>query len=1094
MITPQALTADSLALKLLATGSNLLFRGATQFVQMTPAAPLVTAVHMATHPLHLGKALIRFDPSVLKEIVPLSKRFARAAQTRSMVDVSRLTLTSRDGFVLHLVQSTGSYSDRALDKFLKTNRFNLSPGRLAELRSHLNDSATKLTQLTLLRQHVGWGGDFYFTRAVKIGQVDPIAIYHTLSDKQEVVRAITNRYGHFDQVTFKLHCTYHAHEHHLAHHFETYRQAADELRSRQLLAHDGHVFVPVHHPLDDIAGLHVTADPEAALFSSSSKIDQRIAEIIQTHGAFNRETFEAHLVIPQHTYSPGPTAEASPFTDRIRAARNANLVDYLESQGESLEHAGQGWFKIKGSGGVAVKGNAFCHLNEPNFMQGRPKNALEFVLWREQCTFPEAVDRLSGISPVSVGKPQTPSLPAPKLPIPEQTLHLVESSNIVCEYLTEHRHLDSKLVHELVDKKIIRQDQRGNVLFLGSDAQGQIRNVVKRSTHKSQPFKGLAKGSDRQYGFAFGEHGSNRLCVTESAIDAISLAELERKQGKTASYLSLNGLASNALDQYLRDYAEITEITIALDNDRGDVTSVKKGIETAATLANTYRAQGYKTDVLLPPEGKDWNEYLCIEKNQAPRSPIRRNTHQAHLESLLGAPSKDRVDVRSALEQQGWTEDKINASYLRHVRRLFGQANTDGLRICSPSLERAYADFAPKLLRPLSHKVPPESVDPFADVEIDFGRSKQFDDIKRYTFKHHELEFMRDLGRFGVADRSGWNDAIDRSFLHANYRDLVHDGDMTHFNTNLLARNHARQQSLGKLIRAGLVEQNRELMGREGHGYEKTFYTLTQKGLRLLTRLDGVRYPTGGSFKKKTSELFHDLKTFRLYQQERSRLLLEGHSIVSVKTDADLKSEAASELETLRRTMMQHAGCSKEELIELNRLKGHSSMSPGQTTRLNQLQKVHDLNIYSPKHHTQWQHLDKLHRAGALSDPDLKAEYARLSSLREKITQADPQLLKRYDKLSAQSLPDLQITYLETTITDQGDAITAQHTNTYEVDSGGGVSAQRGGYSRQEILQKLSHMDGQIIWATPGGLASAQGQKVAHLMAQTQTRGQVISI
>lgn len=70
MITPQALTADSLALKLLATGSNLLFRGATQFVQMTPAAPLVTAVHMATHPLHLGKALIRFDPSVLKEIVP----------------------------------------------------------------------------------------------------------------------------------------------------------------------------------------------------------------------------------------------------------------------------------------------------------------------------------------------------------------------------------------------------------------------------------------------------------------------------------------------------------------------------------------------------------------------------------------------------------------------------------------------------------------------------------------------------------------------------------------------------------------------------------------------------------------------------------------------------------------------------------------------------------------------------------------------------------------------------------------------------------------------------------------------------------------
>jgi DNA primase len=68
--------------------------------------------------------------------------------------------------------------------------------------------------------------------------------------------------------------------------------------------------------------------------------------------------------------------------------------------------------------------------------------------------------------------------------------------------------------------------------------------------------------------------------------------------------LSLGGLSANALDQYLQDHPGIRQITLCLDND-------EPGLTAARELSTELIAKGFIVKSELPPQGKDYNEYLC---------------------------------------------------------------------------------------------------------------------------------------------------------------------------------------------------------------------------------------------------------------------------------------------------------------------------------------------------------------------------------------------------------------------------------------------------------------------------------------------------
>ena len=104
---------------------------------------------------------------------------------------------------------------------------------------------------------------------------------------------------------------------------------------------------------------------------------------------------------------------------------------------------------------------------------------------------------------------------------------------------------------------------------------------------------------------------SDKLIVTESAIDALSVATLRNEIGDV-HYLSAGGVYINkplivtlpkALVQYLKGYNEIKNITVCLDND--DV-----GIKASQSIVNKLINDGYAAVIFLPKTQKDYNEYI----------------------------------------------------------------------------------------------------------------------------------------------------------------------------------------------------------------------------------------------------------------------------------------------------------------------------------------------------------------------------------------------------------------------------------------------------------------------------------------------------
>jgi len=145
----------------------------------------------------------------------------------------------------------------------------------------------------------------------------------------------------------------------------------------------------------------------------------------------------------------------------------------------------------------------------------------------------------------------------------------------------------------------IRIDSRGNALFAHRDAAG---NVVGFET-KNHDFAGFAKGGQKTIA-VFGPATTKRIVVTESGLDALSLAQLEARDD--TRYVSLGGAPGRrAFDELRRLAAAADQVVIGTDNDAaGDAIAVR----IRAALAGM---PGLAVTAGKPPAGnKDWNDAL----------------------------------------------------------------------------------------------------------------------------------------------------------------------------------------------------------------------------------------------------------------------------------------------------------------------------------------------------------------------------------------------------------------------------------------------------------------------------------------------------
>jgi hypothetical protein len=103
--------------------------------------------------------------------------------------------------------------------------------------------------------------------------------------------------------------------------------------------------------------------------------------------------------------------------------------------------------------------------------------------------------------------------------------------------------------------------------------------------------------------FRFGPAGADRICITEAAIDAMSLAAIEVLRPDTL-YVATGGGWSPATDEALRRIAarSYVRLVAATDNNRqGDVYAERIRAIAADVGAGYVRSR---------PRGDDWNEDL----------------------------------------------------------------------------------------------------------------------------------------------------------------------------------------------------------------------------------------------------------------------------------------------------------------------------------------------------------------------------------------------------------------------------------------------------------------------------------------------------
>jgi hypothetical protein len=192
---------------------------------------------------------------------------------------------------------------------------------------------------------------------------------------------------------------------------------------------------------------------------------------------------------------------------------------------------------------------------------------------------------------------------------PPKVLILPESRGVplkLYDYLCVKRGIDSGIVNTLLQKEMLYEDRRGNVVFVGYDEQGKPRFASLRGTQGD--FRGDCLGSDKRYGFSVSFSAADQLYIYESPIDLMSMATLENEfkgnseAWKSRSRLSLSGTTDTAIPFFLNQHRAIREMDFCLDNDTA-------GREASLNLSRKYAEKGF--DVRIePPYSKDYSEDL----------------------------------------------------------------------------------------------------------------------------------------------------------------------------------------------------------------------------------------------------------------------------------------------------------------------------------------------------------------------------------------------------------------------------------------------------------------------------------------------------
>ena len=289
--------------------------------------------------------------------------------------------------------------------------------------------------------------------------------------------------------------------------------------------------------------------------------------------------------------------------DELKQARQCDLLTYLQAtQPQELVELRNSVYCLRSHDSLKISNGKWYWWSRG--IGGR--SALDYLIEVEGIPLVEAVQKINAME----GTEKTvPSIYVPShkpFVLPERN----SNNDRILQYL-QMRGIDREVIEMCIAFDTLYEDVHHNCCFVGFDETRSPRYAMLRSSDPNRSFLQEVAGSDKRFSFSLPPTESTKLYITESAIDTLSLYVL--RDFAPDNYLSIAGantprgnMLPLALEHYLAMHQQIESICLCLDNDRA-------GIQAAKAIQARLPEQ-YRTELLPPKEGKDYNEQLMRMK------------------------------------------------------------------------------------------------------------------------------------------------------------------------------------------------------------------------------------------------------------------------------------------------------------------------------------------------------------------------------------------------------------------------------------------------------------------------------------------------
>jgi hypothetical protein len=324
----------------------------------------------------------------------------------------------------------------------------------------------------------------------------------------------------------------------------------------------------------------------------------------------------------------------------LKKAKKVSIVDFCKQNGIGLKQDSREYYRLEDHDSCVIS-------DRKNLFKWNSKDLggdiFDFIKAYYDCSFKEAKQKLED-SDYEVHSFNTK---VKKAPYQYQKENEVPVS-VAKSYLVNERRIDTALVEDFLSKGLIKQDKKGNVLFLwkkdqeivGCTEQG-TRKFFHEGKQKDVTWKKIQENSKEYSGFnvTFGQ--PDKMYFFESEIDLMSYITQKPEKAENATFVSMNGLkVGNVLHGVTEHYNKFkslpSETVLCVDNDKAGRTFIETEFKEKGIGREGIGISEVKVDVPLR-EGFDWNDNLTRGKEAFKRfkledvSKIVNFTHKLSL-------------------------------------------------------------------------------------------------------------------------------------------------------------------------------------------------------------------------------------------------------------------------------------------------------------------------------------------------------------------------------------------------------------------------------------------------------------------------------